>query len=136
MVARNIMETLREAVDTDKSEVKEVMEAVETLSNDVDYTVRSDLVEQIPHLAIFCHESSNFHTYLNLRILPIVKRCLTDTNHHVRKTVQAALIVITDQGLIAHNEIENEICPTIIKLADHGHEDYRTEAVTVSINSC
>ena len=116
------------------------------LSSDQEPMVRAELMEQIPHIAMFCHMNSSLMPrwvtescstsdisqrlfawlwymakktqcqstisfkmlqrplfYVNRavpeRILPILVNYLRDNNNQVRKTSQAALLVLLEQGM-------------------------------------
>ena len=52
----------------------------------------------------------------------------------MRKTSQAALLVLLEQDLIERGDMEEHVCPVIIQLScEDSSDDYRTEAVAVSI---
>ncbi len=54
----------------------------------------------------------------------------------MRKTSQAALLVLLEQDLIERGDMEEHVCPVIIQLScEDSSDDYRTEAVAVSIYS-
>lgn len=94
-------------------------------------TVRTELMDQIPHIAMYCQEySEQFDNPISSYILPIIVKYLMDNNHQVcmskyknmiytisqinlftikladpfccqvRKTSQAAMLVLLDQELI------------------------------------
>ena len=51
----------------------------------------------------------------------------------MRKTSQAALLVLLEQGLVERSDVQQQVCPVIIELIEaEDHDDYRTEAVAVS----
>lgn len=51
----------------------------------------------------------------------------------VRKTSQAALLVLLEQELIDQRDMIDQVCPVIIQLSSQeSSDDYRTEAVAVS----
>ena len=51
----------------------------------------------------------------------------------VRKLSQAGLLQLMEQELVAHDNVELQIAPIILKLTASGNEDdFRTEAITVS----
>ena len=70
------------------------------------------------HLAIFSgHTGSNSVIFVN----------------QVRKTSQAALLVLLEQGLVEKSDVKEQVCPVIIRLTEADSiDDYRTEAVAVS----
>ena len=55
----------------------------------------------------------------------------------VRKTSQAALLVLLEQGLVEKSDVKEQVCPVIIRLTEADSiDDYRTEAVAVSKILC
>ncbi|CAB1349723.1 unnamed protein product, partial [Coregonus sp. 'balchen'] len=114
MVARSLLDTLK-AVSEDDRDCITVLERVGRLADDSEPTVRAELMEKVPHIAIFCQENRPsipfaFSKYL----LPIVVRYLADQNNQVRKTSQAALLVLLEQDLIERGDIETLVCPVLI----------------------
>ncbi|KAM4687959.1 serine/threonine-protein phosphatase 4 regulatory subunit 1 isoform 2-T2 [Discoglossus pictus] len=132
MVARSLLDTLKEVSD-DEKDCLAVLERVTRLSEDSEPTVRAELMEQVPHLAMFCQENrpsipQAFSKYL----LPIVVRYLADQNNQVRKTSQAALLVLLEQELIDRSDVESKVCPVLIDLtAPDSNDDVKTEAVAI-----
>ncbi|MFT7816066.1 serine/threonine-protein phosphatase 4 regulatory subunit 1 isoform X2 [Arapaima gigas] len=132
MVARSLLDTLK-AVSEDEGDCIAVLERVSRLADDSEPTVRAELMEQIPHIAIFCQENkpsipSAFSKYL----LPIVVRYLADPNNQVRKTSQAALLVLLEQDLIERADIESQVCPVLVDLtAPDSNDDVKTEAMAI-----
>ncbi|XP_072536129.1 serine/threonine-protein phosphatase 4 regulatory subunit 1 isoform X2 [Salminus brasiliensis] len=132
MVARSLLDTLK-AVSEDERDCIAVLERVSRLADDSEPTVRAELMEQIPHIAIFCQENRPsipfaFSKYL----LPIVVRYLADQNNLVRKTSQAALLMLLEQELIERVDIENLVCPVLVDLtAPDSNDDVKTEAMAI-----
>ncbi|XP_012930723.2 serine/threonine-protein phosphatase 4 regulatory subunit 1 [Heterocephalus glaber] len=132
MVARSLLDTLREVCD-DERDCVAVLERISRLADDSEPTVRAELMEQVPHLALFCQESRPtipcaFSKYL----LPVVVRYLADQNNQVRKTSQAALLALLEQELIERFDVETKVCPVLIELtAPDSNDDVKTEAVAV-----
>lgn len=123
-------------------------------------TVRAELMEQVPNIAMFLHESRpNFPAAFSRYLVPIVVRYLTDPNNQVgfisfvfeiqshkkfcrfstssrlsqvRKTSQAALLVLLEQGLISKADMETKVCPVLLDLTEpSSDDDYKIEAVSV-----
>lgn len=96
--------------------------------------VRAELMEQIPHIAMFCQEAKPRLSFVVPDyLLPMVVKFLTDSNNQVRKTSQAALLVLLEQGLVEREDVREQVCPVIIKLTESDSlDDYKTEAVAVS----
>ncbi|MBN3310944.1 PP4R1 phosphatase, partial [Amia calva] len=132
MVARSLLDTLK-AVSEDERDCIAVLERVSRLADDSEPTVRAELMEQVPHIAIFCQENRPsipfaFSKYL----LPIVVRYLADQNNQVRKTSQAALLVLLEQELIERYDIETKVCPVLVDLtAPDSNDDVKTEAMAI-----
>lgn len=132
-MARTILETLRVVTD-DAADVEAVLNVMNKLADDVEPNVRAELMEQVPHIAMYCQEfkSRLFHVVPQY-LLPMVVKFLTDDNNQVRKTSQAALLVLLEQGLVDKMDVKDQVCPVIIKLTEEeSRDDYRTEAVAVS----
>ncbi|KAK7114611.1 serine/threonine-protein phosphatase 4 regulatory subunit 1-like [Littorina saxatilis] len=132
MVARSMLDTLR-AVGDDIDNCIAVLDAMARISQDTEPSVRSELMEQVPHIAVYCQE--NKHIFVDAMpnyILPMVVRYLNDANNQVRKTSQAALLVLLEQGLVEKEDIEQQVVGVILELASPSSlDDYRTEAVAL-----
>jgi len=150
MVARTVLETLRQVLeDKGGEEVDRVFRVVELLAMDTEPSVRAELMEQVPHIAMFCQEQESltpskprdeapFSLPFSLggivptHLLPLVVKFLTDTNSQVRKTSQAALLVLLEQGLVETEDVVVQACPVLIQLTEPDSvDDYRTEAVAL-----
>uniref|UniRef100_A0A8C9WG98 Serine/threonine-protein phosphatase 4 regulatory subunit 1-like n=1 Tax=Scleropages formosus TaxID=113540 RepID=A0A8C9WG98_SCLFO len=96
-------------------------------------TVRAELMEQVPNIAMFLHESRPiFPEAFSRYLVPIVVRYLTDPNNQVRKTSQAALLVLLEQGLIRESDMESKVCPVLLDLTEPtSDDDYKIEAVAI-----
>ncbi|XP_018407558.1 PREDICTED: serine/threonine-protein phosphatase 4 regulatory subunit 1-like [Cyphomyrmex costatus] len=119
MVGRILVELFRGAVNNKITLiVEEVMQLVQLVINDNDALVRSDLVEQIPNVAIICHEAPHlFGDVLRNHLLDIVMKYLKDQDNQVRQMARIALTMLMKRGLFDNDTIENVICPTIEKLS-------------------
>lgn len=95
--------------------------------------MRAELMEQVPHIAMYCQElPESMHHIVPSHLLPLVVKFLTDTNNQVRKTSQAALLVLLEQGLVDKADVEEQVCPVILRLTESDSmDDYRTEAVAL-----
>ncbi|XP_022341101.2 serine/threonine-protein phosphatase 4 regulatory subunit 1-like isoform X1 [Crassostrea virginica] len=132
MVARGLLDTLR-AVEEMDEEVFPVFNAMVKLSQDSDPIVRSELMEQVPHLAVYCQDNLELYDKaISSYLLPMVVRYLNDQNNQVRKTSQAALLVLMEQELICKEDVEDQVVGVILDLASPDSlDDYRTEAVAL-----
>uniref|UniRef100_A0A672NWJ7 Protein phosphatase 4, regulatory subunit 1 n=1 Tax=Sinocyclocheilus grahami TaxID=75366 RepID=A0A672NWJ7_SINGR len=134
MVARSLLDTLR-AVSEDERECVSVLERIDRLADDSEPTVRAELMEQIPHIAIFCQENRPSIPFAFSKfLLPIVVRYLSDQNNLVRKTSQAALLVLLEQELMERGDVESLVCPVLVDLtAPDSSDDVKTEAMAVRV---
>ncbi|XP_058621848.1 serine/threonine-protein phosphatase 4 regulatory subunit 1 isoform X2 [Onychostoma macrolepis] len=132
MVARSLLDTLR-AVSEDERECVSVLERIDRLADDSEPTVRAELMEQIPHIAIFCQENRpSIPLAFSKYLLPIVVRYLADQNNLVRKTSQAALLVLLEQELIERGDVEKLVCPVLVELtAPDSSDEVKTEAMAI-----
>ncbi|MEJ1288384.1 hypothetical protein NN561_019415 [Cricetulus griseus] len=130
MVARSLLDTLREVCD-DEGDCVAVLERIGRLADDSEPTVRAELMEQVPHIALFCQENRPSIPYaFSKYLLPIVVRYLADQNNQVRKTSQAALLALLEQELMERLDVETKVCPVLIELtAPDSNDDVKTEAV-------
>jgi len=132
MVARTLLDTLRQVSHT-FHDIEAVFSIVSRLALDVEPSVRAELMEQVPHIAMYCQElPQSMHHIVPSHLLPLVVKFLTDTNNQVRKTSQAALLVLLEQGLVEKADVEEQVCPVILRLTESDSmDDYRTEAVAL-----
>lgn len=133
MVARSILETLRVIGENEEEDADMVLQLMVKVADDPEPTVRAELMEQIPHLAVYCHENLDlFKSPVPTYILPTVVKYLTDMNNQVRKTSQAALLVLLEQDLVDKTDVEKQVCPVILDLSSPDSiDDFRTEAVAL-----
>uniref|UniRef100_A0A4W4GGU5 WW-binding domain-containing protein n=1 Tax=Electrophorus electricus TaxID=8005 RepID=A0A4W4GGU5_ELEEL len=132
IVARGLIDVLREFSDNENDFIS-IMETVARMSEDAEPTVRAELMEQVPNIAMFLHESRpNFPVAFSRYLVPIVVRYLTDPNNQVRKTSQAALLVLLEQGLICKTDMEGKVCPVLLELTEpNSDDDYKIEALAI-----
>ncbi|XP_009075822.1 PREDICTED: serine/threonine-protein phosphatase 4 regulatory subunit 1-like [Acanthisitta chloris] len=132
IIARGLLDVFRD-FSSNEEDFLTVMEIMVRLSEDAEPTVRTELMEQIPPIAIFLQESrpkfpAAFFEYL----MPIVVRYLTDVNNQVRKAGQEALLILLEQDLVAQSDIENKVCPILLDLsAPDSDDEYKVEAVNI-----
>ncbi|XP_012254171.2 serine/threonine-protein phosphatase 4 regulatory subunit 1-like isoform X2 [Athalia rosae] len=119
MVGRVLVDIFRNAVDFGiQLPVEEMMILIGQISVDPEPSVRSELVEQVPHVAMICQEATNrFGHVLPQHLLGIVIDFLRDDDNQVRKTAQAALLVLMERGLLEKEPIEELICPSVLELS-------------------
>ncbi|XP_039720625.1 serine/threonine-protein phosphatase 4 regulatory subunit 1-like isoform X1 [Pteropus medius] len=132
VIARGLLDIFRD-FSNDEGDFLTVMAMAIRLSEDAEPTVRTELMEQIPPIAIFLQENrSNFPLVLSEYLIPVVVRYLTDPNDQVRKSSQEVLLILLEQDLIFQHDIENKVCPILLALsAPDSDDDCKAEAVSV-----
>ncbi|XP_050569949.1 serine/threonine-protein phosphatase 4 regulatory subunit 1-like isoform X4 [Cygnus atratus] len=132
IIARGLLDVFRD-FSNNEEDFLTVMEIVVRLSEDAEPTVRTELMEQIPPIAIFLQESRpKFPTAFFEYLMPIVVRYLTDVNNQVRKAGQEALLILLEQDLVAQSDVENKVCPILLDLsAPDSDDEYKVEAVNI-----
>ncbi|XP_032951151.1 serine/threonine-protein phosphatase 4 regulatory subunit 1 isoform X2 [Rhinolophus ferrumequinum] len=132
IIARGLLDIFRD-FGNDEEDFLTVMAIVVRLSEDAEPTVRTELMEQIPPIAIFLQENrSDCPVVLSDYLIPIVVRYLTDPNNQVRKSSQEVLLILLEQDLIFQHDIENKVCPILLALsAPDSDNEYKAEAVNI-----
>ncbi|XP_062954198.1 serine/threonine-protein phosphatase 4 regulatory subunit 1-like isoform X4 [Cynocephalus volans] len=132
IIARGLLDVFRDFSNKEEDFLT-VMEMVVRLSEDAEPTVRTELMEQIPPIAIFLQENrSDFPVVFSEYLIPIVVKYLTDPNNQVRKSSQEVLLILLEQDLIFQHDIENKVCPILLELsAPDSDEEFKAEAVSV-----
>ncbi|KAK1337141.1 hypothetical protein QTO34_001763 [Cnephaeus nilssonii] len=132
IIARGLLDIFRD-FGNDEEDFLTVMAIVVRLSEDAEPTVRTELMEQIPPIAIFLQENrSNFSMVFSEYLIPIVVRYLTDRNNQVRKSSQEVLLILLEQDLIFQHDIENKVCPILLALsAPDSDDECKAEAVNI-----
>nr|KAF6472168.1 hypothetical protein HJG59_014718 [Molossus molossus] len=130
IIARGLLDIFRD-FSNDEEDFLTVMAIVVRLSEDAEPTVRTELMEQIPPVAVFLQENrSNFPMVFSEYLIPIVVRYLTDPNNQVRKSSQEVLLILLEQDLIFQHDVENKVCPILLALsAPDSDDEYKAEAV-------
>ncbi|XP_035726061.1 serine/threonine-protein phosphatase 4 regulatory subunit 1-like isoform X1 [Vespa mandarinia] len=119
MVGRILVEIFRSAANTEtKLPVEEYMKYVHQISDDPEPPIRSDLVEQLPYVAMICQDTPHlFGDVLHNHILGIIRKYLLDMDNQVRQSAQEALLALIKRGLLDTKTIETEICPIVESLS-------------------
>ncbi|KAM4691995.1 serine/threonine-protein phosphatase 4 regulatory subunit 1-like [Rhinophrynus dorsalis] len=132
IIARGLLDVLRD-FSSNEEDFLTVMEIVVRLSEDSEPTVRTELMEQIPQITVFLQESRpHFPRAFSEYLMPILVRYLTDPNNQVRKASQEALLILLEQELIDHSDMENKVCPILLELSSPENDDeYKVEAVNI-----
>ncbi|XP_012625909.1 serine/threonine-protein phosphatase 4 regulatory subunit 1-like isoform X1 [Microcebus murinus] len=132
IIARGLLDIFRD-FSNNEEDFLTVMEIIVRLSEDAEPTVRTELMEQIPAIAVFLQENrSDFPVVFSEYLIPIVVRYLTDPNNQVRKSSQEVLLILLEQDLIFQHDIENKVCPILLELsAADSDDEYKVEAVSI-----
>lgn len=130
MVARSIVETVQSI--SSKQECLSLLEIITKLSDDIEPSIRCELMEQLPPCSVMIVDMKIIPDVISTFILPIMVRYLSDANNQVRKLSQNALLQLMDQDLITKDDVESQICPVILVLTEpESSDDFRTEAVAL-----
>jgi len=130
MVARSIVETVQSI--SNEQECRSLLEIITKLSDDIEPSVRCELMEQLPPCSMMIVDMKIIPDAISTFILPVMVRYLTDANNQVRKLSQNALLQLMDQDLIKKDDVESQICPVILELTEpESSDDFRTEAVAL-----
>ncbi|XP_043286100.1 serine/threonine-protein phosphatase 4 regulatory subunit 1-like isoform X3 [Venturia canescens] len=118
LVGRILVEVFRGAVETGTElNVDEVMQPVLKLVNDTDPTVRIDLIEQLPHVAMICQEAPDrLGDVLPRHLIQIISTFLLDDEQQVRQSTHSALLALIDRGLLDKNSAEFVVAPTLLRM--------------------
>ncbi|KAH9362270.1 hypothetical protein HPB48_002248 [Haemaphysalis longicornis] len=131
LVARNIVDTLRMVMNS-QDDIDSVLSVLASLSLDCEPSVRTELVEQLPNIAVFCaSEAGPLENVVREHVVPILVQYLTDVTNQVRKRTHVSLLFILERALIDRKQLEEQICSLVVHLTENENmDDYRMEAVT------
>lgn len=134
MVGRILLEYFKSAVESNSElNFDEVFNTVNQIISDPEPSIRLDLVEQLPHVAIICHETPHlFGDALSCYIIEIILKYLRDTDNQVRQMAQTALIAIVERGILTKKQLEVEVCPVILNMTYLQIEFLNTAIVLMS----
>ncbi|XP_031781123.1 serine/threonine-protein phosphatase 4 regulatory subunit 1 isoform X2 [Nasonia vitripennis] len=105
---------------------------LEHVIHDKESTVRSSLVECLPHVALLYQESPYlFGENLVCCILTIILVYLRDEDNQVRQDAQTALRMLLERKLLDDDQIQNSVCGVIIQLSRHSGPEFQTLALTL-----
>ncbi|XP_054397870.1 serine/threonine-protein phosphatase 4 regulatory subunit 1 isoform X4 [Pongo abelii] len=111
IIARGLLDIFRD-FSNNEEDFLTVMEIVVRLSEDAEPTVRTELMEQIPPIAIFLQENrSNFPVVLSEYLIPIVVRYLTDPNNQ---------IICKMASMLSKSTVERLLLPRFCELCGDG----------------
>ncbi|XP_012279230.1 serine/threonine-protein phosphatase 4 regulatory subunit 1 isoform X2 [Orussus abietinus] len=119
MTGRVLEEIFRSAVDyMTELPIDEIMEPVQSIIKDSEVTVRSDLIEMLPRVAMICQEAPGlFPNFVSHHLLGIVLKYLRDSDNQVRQAAQAALLALLERHLLDKDSIEHVVCPVLMELS-------------------
>lgn len=103
----------------------------------IEATVRSDLLEQIPHMASqalkYSRRVEGLKNIMGEYLLPLVVRNLGYSDNAVDKAAHTTLIHLMEQGLVTKTQAEIQVCPAILALSNEDQTaDINTAGITVS----
>nr|XP_035950288.1 serine/threonine-protein phosphatase 4 regulatory subunit 1-like isoform X2 [Halichoerus grypus] len=111
IIARGLLDVLRD-FSNNEEDFLTVMEIVVRLAEDAEPTVRTELMEQIPPIAVFLQENrSNFPVVLSEYLTPIVVRHLTDPNNQ---------IICKLASMLSKSTVESLLLPRFCELCGDG----------------
>ncbi|XP_034232653.1 serine/threonine-protein phosphatase 4 regulatory subunit 1-like isoform X4 [Thrips palmi] len=117
MVGRLFLETLKSVADN-PHDVATVMWILYNMSENEDPSIRTELMDHIPHIAMLCHSEKEKLLYVVDHLLPFVAKQLTDNDAQVRKAAQVTLLVLMDQSLVGQSAVEEIVCPVVNVLSE------------------
>lgn len=126
MVGRLFLETLKSVADN-PHDVATVMWILYNMSENEDPSIRTELMDHIPHIAMLCHSEKEKLLYVVDHLLPFVAKQLTDGDAQVRKAAQVTLLVLMDQSLVGQSAVEEVVCPVVNVLSES--DQYPVNAV-------
>ncbi|GBM79637.1 Serine/threonine-protein phosphatase 4 regulatory subunit 1 [Araneus ventricosus] len=130
VVVRNLLETLR-LVHENKDDVASVVNVLCSISEDYDFSVRTELMVHLPHIAEFCKEVKLNHI-IDKYLVPMLISYLGDDSNMVRKSAHTALLSCMEQGLLDKEIVVEKVCPLVLHFTDSIHqEDLRTESIVL-----
>ncbi|CAL1290612.1 unnamed protein product [Larinioides sclopetarius] len=130
VVVRNLLETLR-LVHENKDDVASVVNVLCSISEDYDFSVRTELMVHLPHIAAFCKEVKLNHI-IDKYLVPMLISYLGDDSNMVRKSAHTALLSCLEQGLLDKEIVVEKVCPLVLHFTDSIHqEDLRTESIVL-----
>ncbi|KZC08405.1 PREDICTED: serine/threonine-protein phosphatase 4 regulatory subunit 1-like [Dufourea novaeangliae] len=90
------------------------MQSVRQITDDPDTRVRTDLVKEVPQVALICQEAPHlFGDVLHNYMLQYIIEYLRDSDSQVRLTAQETVLTLIKKGLLDNNAIEVKICAAI-----------------------
>ena len=110
---------------------RSVVETVQSLSDNIEPSIRCELMEQLPPCSVIIVDMKVIPDVISAYILPIMVRYLSDANIQVRNLSRNTLLQLIDQDLISRVDVETQIYPVILVLTkpEESSDDFRTEAV-------
>lgn len=133
LAAKSIVEHLHQA-GSNKEALHSVISIMCKLSEDEDLMVRSELMDHIPSIALFCKEHpEDLGVVIRQQIVPYTVKLLTDVQRLVRKIGHTTLLVLLENDIIDNSQLSEWICPLIAQLvtSENTPSELRLEDVSV-----
>ncbi|XP_063986854.1 serine/threonine-protein phosphatase 4 regulatory subunit 1-like isoform X2 [Diachasmimorpha longicaudata] len=133
LVGRILVDIFRSAVDHGTPlNVSQVMQPIHKLVNDTDASVRLELMEQLPHVAMICQEApERFGNVLSNHLIHLIATFLHDEDQQVRNSTHTALLTLIERGLLDKDSILLVLAPTLLMM---GQQPAKLEYVTLAID--
>ncbi|CAL1299929.1 unnamed protein product [Larinioides sclopetarius] len=132
LAAKKILDSLQKA-GSNQEKYQSIISVMCKLSEDEESMVRSELVQHIPSIALYCQNHSDLKLVISQQLVPYTVKLLNDNYISVRKLAQTALLVLLENNLIGQLQLSEWICPLVAQLAvcANNHDELRIEDVTV-----
>ncbi|GIY00113.1 hypothetical protein CDAR_501461 [Caerostris darwini] len=132
LAAKKIVHFLQKA-ESNPEKYQSVISVMCKLSEDEESMVRSELVQHIPSIALYCQNNSDLKLVISQQLVPYTVKLLNDNHLSVRKLAQTALLVLLENNLIGQLQLSEWICPLVAQLALNPttFDDQKVEDVTV-----
>ncbi|GBM56185.1 Serine/threonine-protein phosphatase 4 regulatory subunit 1, partial [Araneus ventricosus] len=132
LAAKKILDSLQKA-GSNQEEYQSIISVMCKLSEDEESMVRSELVQHIPSIALYCQNHPDLKLVISQQLVPYTVKLLNDNYISVRKLAQTALLVLLENNLIGQLQLSEWICPLVAQLAvcANNHDELRIEDVTV-----
>ncbi|KAK5642612.1 hypothetical protein RI129_008779 [Pyrocoelia pectoralis] len=137
MVPRILLELFKKAPpDVLLQDLPEIMKIVTRISREDESMVRTDLLEQIPDIALFAMQYKDrvpkLDSIISEHLLPIVVHNLGDKDNPVRRIAHSSLFFLLEKNLVTRQQAEIQVCPTVLGLSNSDTlMDYHTGSITL-----
>ncbi|KAF5289965.1 hypothetical protein FQR65_LT11712, partial [Abscondita terminalis] len=124
MVPTGLMELFEKAPpDVFAKDLPKIMDKINKMTKDEKCVItRLQFLEEIPNIAVSAAKHSTripeLNQLLSEHLLPIIFQNLSHNDNNVRKIAQSSLFALMEKNLFTPEQIETQICPTILELTD------------------